>query len=108
MYLLKLNASIDAKFLYFFFKTATGQKLLKKNNASTSLGALYKDDVKGMLIAGPISILEQTAIANILSDMDEEIQSLQLRLDKTRQIKQGMKQELLTGKTRLVKPEDAA
>ncbi|HIC19634.1 TPA: restriction endonuclease subunit S, partial [Candidatus Poribacteria bacterium] len=45
---------------------------------------------------------EQTAIANILSDMDEEIQSLQQRLDKTSKIKQGMMQELLTGKTRLV------
>ena len=38
-----------------------------------------------------------------LSDMDEEIQTLQQRLSKTRQIKQGMMQELLTGKTRLVK-----
>jgi len=37
--------------------------------------------------------------------MDEEIQALQQRLSKTRQIKQGMMQELLTGKTRLVKPE---
>lgn len=45
---------------------------------------------------------EQSAIANILSDMDEEIQSLQQQLNKTRQIKQGMMQELLTGKTRLV------
>jgi type I restriction enzyme S subunit len=46
-------------------------------------------------------IEEQTAIANILSDMDEEIQALQKRLSKTRQIKQGMMQELLTGRTRL-------
>lgn len=45
---------------------------------------------------------EQTAIAAILSDMDEEIQALDQRLSKTRQIKQGMMQELLTGKTRLV------
>ncbi len=45
---------------------------------------------------------EQTAIATILSDMDEEIQALEQRLNKTRQIKQGMMQELLTGKTRLV------
>lgn len=44
---------------------------------------------------------EQTAIATILSDMDEEIQALKQRLFKTRQIKQGMMQELLTGKTRL-------
>jgi type I restriction enzyme S subunit len=45
---------------------------------------------------------EQTAIATILADMDEEIQALEHRLNKTRQIKQGMMQELLTGKTRLI------
>ncbi|HCT3785162.1 restriction endonuclease subunit S [Proteus mirabilis] len=48
---------------------------------------------------------EQTAIATILSDMDAEIQALEQRLGKTRQIKQGMMQELLTGKTRLIKGE---
>ncbi|HGY8031940.1 TPA: restriction endonuclease subunit S, partial [Escherichia coli] len=42
------------------------------------------------------------AIAAILSDMDKEIQILQQRLDKTRQLKQGMMQELLTGKIRLI------
>jgi len=45
---------------------------------------------------------EQTAIATILSDMDADIQTLQQRLSKTRQIKQGMMQELLTGRIRLV------
>lgn len=45
---------------------------------------------------------EQTAIAAILSDMDEDIQTLQQRLNKTRQLKQGMMQELLTGKIRLI------
>ncbi|HHQ6632541.1 TPA: restriction endonuclease subunit S [Serratia fonticola] len=45
---------------------------------------------------------EQIAIAAILSDMDKEIQILQQRLDKTRQLKQGMMQELLTGKIRLI------
>lgn len=44
---------------------------------------------------------EQTAISTILSDMDREIQTLEQRLAKTRQIKQGMMQELLTGRTRL-------
>lgn len=50
------------------------------------------------------SVEEQTAIATILSDMDEDIQTLEQRLGKTRQLKQGMMQELLTGKTRLVAP----
>lgn len=45
---------------------------------------------------------EQTAIAAILSDMDKDIQTLRQRLDKIRQLKQGMMQELLTGKTRLI------
>lgn len=45
---------------------------------------------------------EQTAIAAVLSDMDAEIDVLQQRRNKTRVIKQGMMQELLTGRTRLV------
>ena len=101
MYLLKLNENVCGKFLYYFFKSDIGQKLLKKNNASTSLGALYKDDVKSMLIALPSELEEQTAISTILSDMDNEIQTLEQRLAKTRQIKQGMMQQLLTGRTRL-------
>ena len=48
------------------------------------------------------SIEEQTAIAAILSDMDAEIAALEEKLAKARQIKQGMMQELLTGRIRLV------
>lgn len=57
--------------------------------------------VSQVLVATP-SIEEQTSIATILSDMDTEIQALQQRLEKTRDIKQGMMQQLLTGKVRLV------
>ncbi|MCH7225103.1 restriction endonuclease subunit S [Haloferula sp. A504] len=45
---------------------------------------------------------EQTAIAAILSDMDAELAALEAKLAKARQVKQGMMQELLTGKTRLI------
>jgi type I restriction enzyme S subunit len=44
---------------------------------------------------------EQTAIAKVLSDMDTEIATLETRLEKTRALKQGMMQELLTGRIRL-------
>ena len=64
-----------------------------------SLGTL-----RNMNLVVPDSF-EQTAIATILADMDEEIQALEHRLTKTRQIKQGMMQELLTGKTRLLTAE---
>ena len=50
----------------------------------------------------PISQIEQTAIAAILSDMDTEIAALEQKRDKTRMMKQGMMQELLTGRIRLV------
>jgi len=45
---------------------------------------------------------EQTAIAAVLSDMDAELAALEAKLVKARQIKQGMMQELLTGRIRLV------
>lgn len=61
---------------------------------------LRRQDVLSCPLVKP-SKEEQTAIATILSDMDNEIQTLEQRLSKTRQIKQGMMQELLTGKTRL-------
>jgi type I restriction enzyme S subunit len=48
------------------------------------------------------SLAEQTAIAAVLSDMDAELAALEAQLHKTRAIKQGMMQELLTGKTRLI------
>ena len=49
------------------------------------------------------AIREQRAIASVFSDMDAEITALKQRRDKTRAIKQGMMQQLLTGKVRLVK-----
>jgi len=45
---------------------------------------------------------EQDAIADLLSDMDAEIAALEARRDKTRALKQGMMQELLTGRVRLI------
>ena len=45
---------------------------------------------------------EQTAIAEVLTDMDAELAALEQRRDKTRALKQGMMQELLTGRIRLV------
>ncbi|MBK9266578.1 MAG: restriction endonuclease subunit S [Polyangiaceae bacterium] len=48
------------------------------------------------------SLPEQRAIATALGDMDAEIAALEQRREKTRALKQGMMQELLTGKPRLV------
>ncbi|TMN36033.1 restriction endonuclease subunit S [Pseudoalteromonas piscicida] len=58
-------------------------------------------DIRSFRLLVPSEKGEQTAIAAILSDMDNEIQTLEQRLAKTRQIKQGMMQALLTGRIRL-------
>lgn len=73
-------------------------------NSGTAQPKLNKQTCLKIKVAKPCKN-EQTAITTILSDMDSEIQALEKRLNKTRQIKQGMMQELLTGKTRLVQPE---
>jgi len=57
--------------------------------------------VRSLLLPLPSLQGEQIAIAGVLSDMDTEISSLEDRLDKTRSLKQGMMQELLTGRIRL-------
>jgi len=68
-------------------------------------GTTHKRISRGALGRIKISlphIDEQTAIATILSDMNAELAALEVRRDKARQLKQGMMQELLTGKTRLL------
>jgi type I restriction enzyme S subunit len=67
---------------------------------------LNKESLKIVEVRLP-SPPEQTAIAAVLSDMDAELAALEARRAKTRDLKQAMMQELLTGKTRLVKPETA-
>jgi len=62
---------------------------------------INQDALKKLQITLPPTIEEQKAIAQILSDMDTEIAGLEQKRDKYKAIKQGMMQELLTGRTRL-------
>ncbi len=66
-----------------------------------TMPSLNTEILKGVSIVLPESS-EQAAIAAVLSDMDTEIDALEQRREKTRALKQGMMQELLTGRTRLV------
>jgi type I restriction enzyme S subunit len=96
----------DSRFLTYRINSyETNSALRKKVIGSAQLG-LGRKSVEEQEILFP-SPTEQTAIATILSDLDAEIAALEARRDKTRALKQGMMQELLTGKTRLVKPEAA-
>ncbi|MXX10839.1 MAG: restriction endonuclease subunit S, partial [Nitrospira sp. SB0667_bin_9] len=68
-----------------------------------SVYAISKKQLSDIELALP-SLLEQEAIVSVLSDMDAEIAALERRRDKTRAVKQGMMQQLLTGRVRLVEP----
>jgi type I restriction enzyme S subunit len=67
----------------------------------TKVSGISKTNIAKLRLGVP-SIPEQNAIARVLSDMDSEIAALEQRRNKTRALKQGMMQELLTGRTRLV------
>ncbi len=70
-----------------------------------SVGSTMNNLNQGVLSALRFSLptlTEQEAIATVLSDMDAELTALTERRDKTRLLKQGMMQELLTGRTRLL------
>ena len=69
--------------------------------SGSSINNLNPSNIESILIPFP-PLEEQTAIAIILSDMDEEITALEARLEKTRTLKSGMMHELLTGRIRLI------
>lgn len=88
-------------FVFYQFQSNIIQNQINEIMGAT-INQITNKDMSGFKVPLPSEQEEQTAIATILSDMDEEIQTLQQRINKTRQIKQGMMQELLTGKTRLI------
>ncbi len=99
------SKSVNAKFLIQYIGSSEFQALLNESldggiQKFVSLGKL-----RTLLIRIPFDKCEQTRIATILSDMDAEIAALETKLAKYQQIKQGMMQNLLTGRIRLVKPE---
>ncbi len=89
---LGVQSGCHAKFMYY--------QLLQKEIPNTGYNRHFKFLKEMMFFATLYE--EQTAIAAVISDMDAEIAALEARRDKAHALKQGMMQELLTGKTRLV------
>lgn len=97
----KLHNSEMIDWVMYFLYSPLGQKQLLGNVKAGSHQNLILEDIRKIKIYFPSS-KEQTRIATILSDMDAEIDSLEQKLTKARQIKQGMMQQLLTGSIRLI------
>jgi type I restriction enzyme S subunit len=90
----------DQRFLYYILKSI--EPNWSRHGQTGSQMNLNTGLITGTEVSIPPTVAEQTAIAEVLSDMDTEIAALERRRDKTRALKQGMMQELLTGRTRLV------
>ncbi|OBP16849.1 hypothetical protein A5320_05650 [Rheinheimera sp. SA_1] len=103
MMIIRKGDKFDSSWLCFLMNSHIGRARIEGVQYGTAQKQFNIIDAVDFLFPFPCK-KEQTAIATILSDMDQENQALEQRLNKTRQIKQGMMQELLTGKTRLVQP----
>ena len=92
----------DMLFLYYILCSDAVMNQYASMAAGSSVQNLNKEKVANVLLYAPSSLKEQSAIAKVLSSMDEEISFLEAKREKYNAIKQGMMQQLLTGKIRLV------
>ncbi|MDN4522060.1 restriction endonuclease subunit S [Mycolicibacterium austroafricanum] len=98
---------MNPDFVSAVLNSAIGQRQIDAYQAGGNRQGLNFQQV-GSIRVPSISLAEQALIAGVLLDFDDELQTLRLRLTKARDIKTGMMQQLLTGRTRLSIPEGAA
>lgn len=100
--LLKINTEYSAEYIAHYSKSAAFQKDVELHSLQSAIPKkINLGPISEVKIQLP-SLSEQTAIAEVLTDMDAELAALDQRREKTHALKQGMMQELLTGRTRLV------
>jgi type I restriction enzyme, S subunit len=97
LFFTEIDPAADAKFIFYKFNTINWRSY----NEASGVPSLSASRIENIGFSCP-PLPEQTAIATILSDMDTEITALETKLAKTRNIKQGMMHNLLTGRIRLV------
>ena len=96
--MISFSGNVDIFFLFYKLNDCQLHTLVFGSGQPLITGS----QLKSLEMAIPSNIPEQTRIATILSDMDAEISALETKLAKYKQVKQGMMQELLTGRIRLV------
>jgi type I restriction enzyme S subunit len=89
-------------YLALQFQSARVREWLLQNAIGTTMPSLNQDILRNVAVPVPPTRAEQECIAAVLNDMDADLAALEGKLGKARQLKHGMMQELLTGRTRLV------
>lgn len=101
--LLKISEKYDSKFISYLSNIKSFKEEVMLNSLVFAIPQkINLGNISLIKVYIPTSKAEQTAIANILSDCDSEIAALEEKRDKYKEIKQGMMQQLLTGKIRLI------
>lgn len=101
--LLKIRKHYSARFICYYSNSVFFKKEIELNSLQLAIPKkINLGQISNVRLEIPQSFEEQAAIVQILGDMDTEIEQLEQKLDKYRMIKQGMMQELLTGKIRLL------
>jgi type I restriction enzyme S subunit len=94
------------RFVYHYMRQYFGRHAME-NSVKATVDSLRLPTFRNFVLQLP-DVDEQGKIATVLDDADRELEVLHARLAKARSIKQGMMQELLTGRTRLPVPEAVA
>lgn len=94
----------DVRFVHYALTAFRMSSLV----ATTALPSLNGRQLRSIPLSLPTDLAEQRAIAGVLDDMDSDLDAIRSRLTKAKSIKQGMMQELLTGRTRFPVREDIA
>ena len=95
-----LNNSYYPKFLYYILQSKYFKRFIGTLKAGSTISHLYQYSFSNFAFPNP-PLLEQQKIAEILSDVDSEIEALEQKRDKYRLLKMGMMRQLLTGRTRV-------
>ena len=95
------NDKVNALFIYWYMIIFFGE-YAKENTVKATVDSLRLPTFTDFICCLPPTKAEQTAIAKVLTTMDDEIEALEKERDKYKCIKQGMMQQLLTGKIRLI------
>ena len=94
------------KFLGYYMNAECFHNQMLPFITGIKVSSISKANISTLVLKYPTLVEEQQAIAQVFSDMDEEIAQLEKKLAKYQQIKQGMMQELLTGRIRLKEGEN--
>lgn len=97
-----ITDAYTAHFMFYVLESSVFKDFLQQLSAGSTINHLYQKDLVKFELFVPPTKEEQEAIAGILFDMDTEIHKLEEKLSKIQKVKQGMMEELLTGKVRLV------